>query len=100
VPPGCLTGESEERETWTAESLRVVCHRVAALWFAIIWEAIPVPCGWTRLRRYTFQVNTNVVKAVAMGAMQIARMSMRARTRWDLVKRCDQPEQVLSNLRV
>jgi len=25
--PGCLTGESEERETWTAESLR-------AAWFA------------------------------------------------------------------
>ena len=22
--PGCLTGESEERETWTAESLRAV----------------------------------------------------------------------------
>ena len=23
--PGCLTGESEERETWTAESLRAIC---------------------------------------------------------------------------
>src|ERR1700683_5008157 len=29
--PGCLTGESEERETWTAESLRAVCVCVAIL---------------------------------------------------------------------
>jgi hypothetical protein len=27
--PGCLTSESEERETWTAESLRAVCLRGA-----------------------------------------------------------------------
>jgi len=25
--PGCLTGESEERETWTAESLRAALPR-------------------------------------------------------------------------
>ena len=29
--PGCLTGESEERETWTAESLRAGCMCVAIL---------------------------------------------------------------------
>jgi len=52
--PGCLTSEYEERETWTAESLRAARHvRVgdASYWFFVM-------CGWTRLRRYTFQVNT------------------------------------------
>ena len=44
--PGCLTGESEERETWTAESLRAA--------------SLARDGGRTRLRRYTFQVNTMV----------------------------------------
>ncbi len=69
VLPGCLTGESEERETWTAESLRAACS----------WEEIPVSCGWTRLRRYTFQVNTIIREAVSACAMKIASVSMRAR---------------------
>jgi hypothetical protein len=33
--PGCLTGESEERETWTAESLRAASSNGRALSFGI-----------------------------------------------------------------
>jgi hypothetical protein len=46
--PGCLTSESEERETWTAESLRAA--------FANGRPFVSRP--WKRLRRSTFQVNT------------------------------------------
>ena len=42
--PGCLTSESEERETWTAESLRAAFREGA-----ILQEG-----GRTRHRRYTF----------------------------------------------
>ena len=49
--PGCLTGESEERETWTAESLRAVPNA----------EQFRIGFGRTRLRRSTFQVNTSFV---------------------------------------
>jgi hypothetical protein len=47
--PGCLIGESEERETWTAESLRALPRSKSDL-----------REGWgrKRLRRSTFQVNT------------------------------------------
>ena len=47
--PGCLIGESEERETWTAESLRALPRSKSDL-----------RDGWSRkrLRRSTFQVNT------------------------------------------
>jgi hypothetical protein len=47
--PGCLTGESEERETWTAESLRTV---------AAMRENLVAVRSRKRLRRSTFQVNT------------------------------------------
>src|SRR5262249_24126792 len=47
--PGCLTGESEERETWTAESLRAASRTRTC-----VFEG----GGRTRLRRSTFQVNT------------------------------------------
>src|SRR5262249_24049236 len=47
--PGCLTGESEERETWTAESLRAASRRET-----YVFEG----SGRTGLRRSTFQVNT------------------------------------------
>src|SRR5215467_7685666 len=43
--PGCLTGESEERETWTAGSLRTVSSDGAIR----SWRG-----RWKRLRRYTF----------------------------------------------
>jgi hypothetical protein len=46
--PGCLKSESEERETWTAESLR-----------AAFREGKPrAKTVRKRLRRSTFQVNT------------------------------------------
>ena len=52
--PGCLTSELEERETWTAESLRAASS---------IGEGYPLceRCGRTRLRRYTFLGTTLVV---------------------------------------
>src|SRR5262249_22094112 len=59
--PGCLTGESEEKETWTAESLRAA---------APIGDESSMGCGWTRLRRSTFQVNTPVVQATGVGPRQ------------------------------
>ena len=59
--PGCLTGESEERETWTAESLRAASP---------IGDVYPSGCGRTRLRRSTFQVNTPVVQAAGVGPRQ------------------------------
>ena len=41
----------------------------------------------------------NFAKAVDVAAMQIASAPLRARKfRWDLVKRCDQPEQYLIQL--
>ena len=52
--PGCLTSESEERETWTAESLRA----------ALASGEIVVRCGRTRLRRYTF-LGTTLVGCVS-----------------------------------
>ena len=54
--PGCLTSESEERETWTAESLRTASSN---------GEGFGLFSGrarsWKRLRRSTFQVNTMIV---------------------------------------
>jgi hypothetical protein len=61
---------------------------------------VPSAFGWTRLRRYTFQVNTiNFAKAAYAVARQLVAAGERARKfRWDLVKRCDQPEQNLIQL--
>ena len=53
----CLTSESEERETWTAESLRAAFRASE-------------PCAQTarkRLRRSTFQVNTWSLRALHLG---------------------------------
>jgi hypothetical protein len=87
--PGCLTGESEERETWTAESLRAVR----------LGSGQPgIGGGRTRLRRYTFQVNTVVVQAAGHAREQSpARLGAHAQE-WDLVKRSDQPGKVLIQL--
>ena len=50
--PGCLTSEDEERETWTAESLRVSISREFGLrkrfW---VFKGLGLD---ERLRRYTF----------------------------------------------
>jgi len=55
--PGCLTGKSEERETWTAESLRAASSNGEGISF------LARASGRTRLRRSTFQVNTMVAWA-------------------------------------
>jgi hypothetical protein len=64
--PGCLTGESEERETWTAGSLRAASSREGAAGRDF---------GGTRFRSHH-------------GSRERSEVT-------DLVKRCDQPVQVL-----
>jgi hypothetical protein len=50
--PGCLTSEDEERETWTAESLRVSITKKARILKEILaFEGSGLD---ERLRRYTF----------------------------------------------
>jgi hypothetical protein len=50
-------------------------------------------CGWTRLRRYTFQVNTkSSAQKDAFRRGDLLGEFARAEVRWDLVKRCDRPE--------
>ena len=72
--PGCLTSESEERETWTAESLRAVSHQ----------REIVVRRGRTRLRRYTF-LGTTLVGCVSNHAddymLDLVKMNVAARKR-------------------
>jgi hypothetical protein len=86
TPLGCLTSESEERETWTAESLRAARH-VGRL----REQAVLVLCSRTRLRRYTFQVNTITLRGMFSRPGNRAGCVARGEW-WDLVKRCDQPE--------
>ena len=52
------------------------------------------PCGWTRLRRYTFQVNTIKFRegGERCGDANSSGRACAWKFRWDLVKRCDQPE--------
>jgi hypothetical protein len=84
--PGCLKSESEERETWTAESLRAASSNgegVGSRAWAFSQES-----GWKRLRRsYVSRFSTSADRASG-------------RTCRDLVKRCDQPRSNLFNLRV
>src|SRR5262249_3913995 len=40
--PGCLTGESEERETWTAESLRTASAKEKSFCSAVMEETSAV----------------------------------------------------------
>jgi hypothetical protein len=75
--PRCLTGESEERETWTAESLRTARPNEALLLGKQVFEW---GAGRTRLRRSTFQVNTLVVRAAGASATPVAPAPSRART--------------------
>jgi hypothetical protein len=77
--PGCLTSESEERETWTAESLRAAILGDGFGFFH--WGA-----ARTRLRRSTFQVNTVVVKAASGSASNRVHACARHVQKWDLVK--------------
>ena len=87
--PGCLTGESEERETWTAESLR------AASSGGSIPGSIQAQLRPDETSAVHVSGQHHFREAEGVGATQVGSMSRRARMRWDLVKRCDQPEQVL-----
>ncbi len=87
--PGCLKSESEERETWTAESLRAASSNGEGLGLRV-W-AFPARVAAGRdFGGLTFQVNT----------VTIAKRKLREKSEWDLVKRCDQPRSILFNLRV
>src|SRR6516225_2676602 len=72
VLSGCLTSESEERETWTAESLRAACRARETL----------------RARR----------PGRDFGGRRFRSTLDHASDQWDLVKRCDQPGKVLIQL--
>ena len=81
---GCLTSESEERETWTAESLRAALLRRAFGEGQPSSGGLQTGSGRTRLRR-SYVSGRHCFREAACGAR--ARMKMMA----DLVKRCDQP---------
>ena len=88
--PGCLIGESEERETWTAESLRAA-H-------------VPGSIYVSRLRPRRTRLDETSAVHVSGQHHKISRSGERCgdenssgracarKFRWDLVKRCDQPE--------
>ncbi len=83
--PGCLTSESEERETWTAESLRAASSN--EMGFGLFRRR---GGHWKRLWRSTFQGNTvGFRKAHAL-----------RKTRVGPRQTCDLPESISSNLRV
>src|ERR671923_1145280 len=88
--PGCLTGESEERETWTAESLRAAsliegaCLRVGAAGRDF---------GGRRFRSTPLSLCGR-----AFARCQSHAGSIRVEKEWDLVKRCDRPGKVLIQL--
>jgi len=52
LAPGCLTSEDEERETWTAESLRVSIMETKGVKTLGFRKSGPDE----RLRRYTFWI--------------------------------------------
>jgi hypothetical protein len=89
--PGCLTSESEERETWTAESLRAALLRRSTLRKTFKGKRPEETSAVLRFRSYTVFVQ-------AAGGLQVQNLK-RARARMkkvtDLVKRCDQPGKVL-----
>ena len=96
--PGCLTSESEERETWTAESLRAALLRSAKVDLteglhrkALQWKVAGRDFGGlTFLGRHCF-------RAGGVRALSASSKCACARTGKlsDLVKRCDQPGKVL-----
>src|SRR5258706_12055089 len=77
--PGCLTGESEERETWTAESLRAALSRRSN--------------SSTEAADETSAVDVSGQHCGCEGEQSSEQ------SKWDLVKRCDQPRSNVSNLR-
>jgi hypothetical protein len=68
-----LTSEDEERETWTAESLRSLEYLKTSVFIFRDWTK---DFGGTRFKGYTIVVSD---------------VNRRRYIWWDLVKRCDQP---------
>ena len=92
--PGCLTSESEERETWTAESLRAALLRRSTL-------RKPFNGKWPDrdFGGLTFQVvHCFVQAACGLQVQNLKRAGARMKKVTDLVKRCDQPGKVLFKL--
>jgi hypothetical protein len=87
--PGCLIGESEERETWTAESLRAASS---------IEDLSSIAVRPDETSAVDVSGQHLVVQAAGVRAMQVVRASGVRRQAWDLVKRCDQPGKVLLQL--
>ena len=88
--PGCLIGESEERETWTAESLRAASS---------IGDLSPIAVrpgrdfGGRRFRSTPWSAQTAGACDAQSRVLDCAR-----EPEWDLVKRCDRPGKVLIQL--
>ena len=82
--PGCLKSESEERETWTAESLRAASSNGE---------------GFGLFRESAAMEETSAVDVSGQHYERDGEQSSE-RTEWDLVKRCDLPRSNLFNLRV
>jgi hypothetical protein len=68
--PGCLIGESEERETWTAESLRVAWNEVAVLWFAIIGKQLACHAAGRDFGGTRFRSTPDFVRPARAGSMK------------------------------
>src|SRR5262245_29504555 len=88
--PGCLIGESEERETWTAESLRAASS-IGDL------SSIAVRPGRDFGGRRFGSTPWSAQTASACDA-QSRVLDCAREPEWDLVKRCDQPGKVLIQL--
>src|SRR5208282_264698 len=73
--PGCLTSESEERETWTAESLRTASSNGE---------------GFGLVRKRTVMEETSAVDVSGQHYGSCGACASQE-TKWDLVKRCDLP---------
>jgi hypothetical protein len=87
--PGCLTSESEERETWTAESLRAALLRGSCCEGSLpSMEDFQWKVAGRDFGGLTFQVDTVFVQAACGARARMKKLS-------DLVKRCDQPGKVL-----
>ena len=94
--PGCLTGESEKEK----RGRRSPCEPCACeLQFAQVDSDLSAMRLDETSAVHVSGQHHNFAKAVDVAAMQIASAPVRARKfRWDLVKRCDQPEQYLIQL--
>jgi hypothetical protein len=81
--PGCLTSKDEERETWTAESLRVSIFEG----FGFQVRDRTKDFGGTRFKGYTIAIS-DVNHGWLLAWFVRIRLTQKW---WDLVKRCDQP---------